>query len=136
MEVFSRTEDKSMSPVTRNIYNSLRKSIEGVVAKNPDSLLSRSVPVNVIVAREIGLVMDAETVSAYNKMPARGKTSAQATFALYDVVNAIEKYGEDNYGLPGLEVTIKREEDEELGELIEIPSEESTSPIEEGSDDE
>lgn len=126
-----------MSPVSRGVYDKVRAALASTLEKNKDNLLSKVVPFNCVIAREIGLQMDPKVVSAFNAMPAKDRYSAQATFPLIDVINAMEEYGYEKYGLEGFDV-VDDNEPEEAGPILEMPSFEeapSPSPVEESDDE-
>ena len=103
-----------MSPVSRGVYEKVRSSLASTIEKNKDNLLSKVVPFNCVIAQEIGLKMDPKSVSAFNAMPSKDRYSAQSTFPLIDVINAMEEYGFVKYGMDGFDSSDNKEEDSNL----------------------
>lgn len=118
-----------MSPVTRNVYDSIRRSLESVLEKNRDGLLTKKIPFNCIVAKEIGLNLDPKTISALEKIPMGH--DAHTVLPLLQVLNAMEEYGKKRWGLAGFE---GQEDEQEISELPELKVEEAPKP--EGDNDE
>ena len=116
-----------MSPVTRNVYDNIRRSLEKVLDKNRDGLLTKKIPFNCIVAKEIGLKLDPKVVSAMKDLPLGH--DAHTILPLLDVINAMEAYGKERWGLAGFDG--EEESPSELPELEEAPA-----PSPEGEDNE
>ena len=119
-----------MSPVTRNVYDHIRKSLVTAISKNPDSLLTKKIPFNCIVAKEIGIKLDPKVVSSLERIPLGH--DVHTVLPLLDCVNAMEEYGKKRWGLEGFE---DPEDDQEISELPKLEELEE-APKPEGDENE
>lgn len=103
-----------MSPITRSIYNHLRGMVEKSVEKNGlDGVHARTIPVQFVFAEELGLHVDSyRRKFEKNKVKNPGSIFCIMVSEL-DYVNAIEKYGQDRWGIEPFDFESNDDDDDD-----------------------
>lgn len=97
-----------MHKITRAMYDSYRSSLEKTLGKNQHCLTTKVLPINCVLAREIGMQLSPEVVSALKNVPPT--SSVSTLLRLVDYAEAMEAYGTERWGLPGFDVEESRDQ--------------------------
>lgn len=89
-----------MQKITRQMYDSYRKSLEATLEKSKHNLITRMVPVSCVIAIEIGMKLDPKVISALEKVP-EGLVP-MTNVSLVNYAEALEEYGKKHWGIAGI----------------------------------
>lgn len=114
-----------MKKITKPMYDAYRRGVEAAVARSSHNLTTRVVPVNLVLAKEIGMKIDPEKLEQAKHVKAG--TSVSVLLNLVDYAEAMEAYGAEHYGYGEIDPEPKVSLGNPIEEPTEAPSNEESN---------
>lgn len=89
--------EKNMKLISPKVYEILVSSLEKTIEKHQDSMTTKSVPVNVVVAKEIGLPLREVAVESLKNL--RADHNVYDMYRLSDYADALMAYEPGSYSI-------------------------------------